>query len=258
MKEALCKAFCGDLSVRSVPDGLAIKTGFRNRDGDAVSFFVVPVADGKFRVEDDGTTVPFLIESGVDFATETRSRALTELLHDYGATFDVDEMTIHSDAMPDSEIPRAALKFVALMLRMNDFLLLSQDHVASTFKEDAKSRIIAELAGRATIRENEPVAPSLAEVTPDMVLEVPKRPPVALFFGTTSQRINDAIFLQMAALHEAHFPLSVMVLLESEAVISMDLRRRATNRLAAVPVYRRDESAAVARVAREALGAMLH
>jgi hypothetical protein len=40
--------------------------------------------------------------------------------------------------MREAELPRAALRFTALLLRLYDFLLLTQEHVESTFKEDAK------------------------------------------------------------------------------------------------------------------------
>src|SRR3546814_17605488 len=63
-----------------------------------------------------------------------------------------------------------------------------------------------------------------------MVLETSNRSPVALFFGTSAQRVNDAVFLQMAALLE-HIDVSVVALLENDNSVSQDLRRRAANRL---------------------------
>src|SRR3546814_7485304 len=91
---------------------------------------------------------------------------------------------------------------------------------------------------------------ALGEVTPDMVLETSNRSPVALFFGTSAQRVNDAVFLQMAALLE-HIDVSVVALLENDNSVSQDLRRRAANRLTTVPVYRRDEAAAIPRIDRK-------
>src|SRR3546814_12153485 len=90
-----------------------------------------------------------------------------------------------SSVLPVKEdaVPRAAMRFVALLLRMDDCLLLTQERVASTFKEDAAKRVREALEGRAVIRENEPVSEALGEVTPDMVLETSNRSPVALFFG---------------------------------------------------------------------------
>src|SRR3546814_16967221 len=90
-----------------------------------------------------------------------------------------------------------------------------------------------------------------------MVLETSNRSPVALFFGTSAQRVNDAVFLQMAALLE-HIDVSVVALLENDNSVSQDLRRRAANRLTTVPVYRRDEADAISRNRREVLGRVLH
>lgn len=258
MKADLCKAFCGDLIVREVPDGLAVSTTFRRDDGDAVGFYVVPTGAGLFRIEDDGTTVPFLVESGVDFTTETRRRALATLLQEYDAIYDEDAATIRTESVTMDDLPRAAMSFVALMLRMGDFQLLSQDKVASTFREDAARRVREALDGRAMIRENEPVSRDLSEIVPDMVIEAQGRPPVALFFGVSPSRIYEAIMLHMTASYEAHCDVSVVALLESESVVSQELRRRAANRLAAVPVYRHDEAAAVTRIAQEAVGPRLH
>ena len=263
MKEELCKAFCGDLVVREVPDGLAIRTGFSRPDGDSIGFFIVPdkVLSNHFRIEDDGTTVPFLESCGVDFTTSSRATAFQELLSEYGAEFDETEVTIRTAPLTDDDVPRAAMKFVALMLRSLDFLLLTQDRVFSTFKEDAIVRIRKRLGDRVAITEGEPVSDQLSDAVPDLVIRAPKRAPVALFFVTTAQRINDAIFLHMSALYETKEELAVIALLEGETNFSNSLLRRAANRLAALPSYHRgDEKAAVNPIEQEALGrsALLH
>ena len=256
MKDELCKAFCDDLTVRDVPDGLAVGTGFLREDGDAIGFYVVRHASslGLYRLEDDGATVSYLEACGVDFTTDTRARAFNELLAEYGAGYDLEEATIHSAFLTEQDLPKAAIKFVALMLRVPDFLLLTQERVASTFRDDAVKHIKSRLSTRARIVENEPVSPTLTEVTPDMVLTAQGRTPVALFFGTSAQRVNDAVFLQMAAMYEAEMELSVVALLESDTAITQELRRRASNRLGVVPVYRGDETAAIGRIEREVLG----
>ena len=151
-------------------------------------------------------------------------------------------------------MPRAALRFVALLLRLSDFLLLTQEHVESTFREDAAKRIKEVIGERATIKEDQPVSPRLAEVSADMVLRVDGRTPVAVFFAQSPQRVNDAIFLQMAALYEAKEPVSVVALLEREGSVNQALRQRAANRLSTVPVYHGDEDTAIKRIEREVIG----
>jgi hypothetical protein len=259
VKEALCQAFCGDLKLTDVPAGYAVTTTFRRDDGDSVAFYLVrdKTRPGIYRIEDDGTTVPFLEASGVEFGTDTRSEAFGALLESHGVEFDEDEMLLHTESMGEDELPRAAMRFLSFMLRINDFLLLTKDKVASTFKEDAAARIIERLEGKAVIEQDAPVSAELSDTLPDMVIRASGRVPVALFFGTSAQRVNDAIFLQMQALYETHDAVQVIALLERENVIGHDLRRRAANRLTAVPIYRGDEPTAINRIEREAIGSTL-
>lgn len=256
MKEALCQAFCGDLKLTDVPVGYAVTTTFRRDDGDSVAFYIVrdKARTGIYRIEDDGTTIPFLEASGVDFGTETRSDAFSALLDGHGVEFDEDEMLLHTGALREADLPKAAMRFLSFMLRINDFLLLTKDRIASTFKEDAAARILEKMEGKAVVQQDAPVSTSLSDTIPDMVIRAPNRIPVAVFFGSSPQRVNDAIFLQMQALYEVHEDVQVIALLERENVIGQDLRRRATNRLAALPFYRGDEPAAISRIEREALG----
>ena len=156
--------------------------------------------------------------------------------------------------MREADLPKAAMRFLSLMLRINDFLLLTKDKVASTFKEDAAARILEKMEGKAVVIQDAPVSASLSDTIPDMVIRAQNRVPVAVFFGSSPQRVNDAIFLQMQALYEVHEDVQVIALLERENVIGHDLRRRAANRLAALPIYKGDEPTAIARIEREALG----
>src|SRR3546814_4657364 len=96
MKAELCHAFCDELVVRKVPDGLAVSTAFKREDGDSVGFYIVPVGNGLFRLEDSGMTLPQLMESGVDFDAETRAKALGTLLSEYDVAYDQEEATLHT------------------------------------------------------------------------------------------------------------------------------------------------------------------
>jgi hypothetical protein len=80
VKEALCKAFCDELSVRPVGAGLAVTMPFDGLNGEPIGFYVIRDGEvpAEYHLEDDGTTVPMLEANGVDFATETRKEALPE------------------------------------------------------------------------------------------------------------------------------------------------------------------------------------
>lgn len=260
MRQELRRAFCDEITVREVPAGLAVSTAFRRADGDAITFYVVRNRQmpGFAHLEDDGENIPSLEAAGVDFETQTRVKAFADLLSEHGAEFDEDESVIRTGDMPEGELPRIAISFVALLLRLPDFLLLTEEHVQSAFREDAIKRIRHAIGSRAVISEDAPVSPHLAEVTPDLVLTAEGRPPVAVFLAQTAQKVNDAIFLHMAAEYESHEPISVVALLEVEGSATKSLRQRAANRLAAVPIYRGEEDVAVQRIVREAVGATVH
>lgn len=254
MKEAICKAFCDDIRICEVPVGLAVSTSWRRSDGDAVGFYIVRDDTNVFHLEDDGTTIPFLEASGVDFETATRQKALDLLLSEYDAVYDGSEAVVRSSAIEEDGIAAASLRFAALLLRLSDFLLLTQEHVSSAFKDDAKALIRKALEGKADITEDQFVNKHLSDVKADLVLKAPDRDAVAVFLVQSAQKINDAIFLQMAAQYESHLRLSVIALLEADHSVTASLRQRAANRLTAVPIFKNDEEQAIRRVAREALG----
>src|SRR3546814_13163145 len=117
MKAELCHAFCDELVVRKVPDGLAVSTAFKREDGDSVGFYIVPVGNGLFRLEDSGMTLPQLMESGVDFDAETRAKALGSPLSDYDVPYDQEEATMHTYPVQEDAMPPPATTFFALPLR---------------------------------------------------------------------------------------------------------------------------------------------
>lgn len=254
MKEELCKAFCGDVTVRNVPAGLAVGTVFRGLGGDLVGFYVTGSPALGYRIVDDGATVAFLEAAGCDMSNSTRADALRELITQYDVEYDEQSGELRTAYMSMADIPRAAVRFIAMMIRIPDLLLLVPERVVSTFEDDARLRIRKALEGQARIVEDEPIAPGLREFRADMVLKAANRQPVAVFFSRSEQRVYEAILCQMAALYEQHVPCSVIALLEKGSSISHRMRQRASNRLTAIPDYEGDEDAAISRIVREVIG----
>ena len=123
-KEAICEAFCGQVEVHRVPAGLAIKTPFETSDGDYIGFYVVKSGEGLYRLEDSGVAVPLLEAAGISLKDGVRGDAFQRLLAEYEAECDMDTFELHSRSMAESQIPEASLRFVALLLRIQDFILL--------------------------------------------------------------------------------------------------------------------------------------
>lgn len=257
MKEALCKAFCDELNIREVPAGMAVSTAFDGLGGEPIGFYIIgPDSADRYRIEDDGTTMPVLDALGADRDNKTRAEAFEAMLNEYEAVYDEESGELSSHWVQSDELPRVAMRFVALLLRLQDLELLTPERVASTFKEDASRAIIEAFKGRdVDITENESIAPSI-EFPADLLVRAPDRDPVAIFLAPTEQRLLEAVIAQMAAMHEAHIPCSVIALLDKDTSVSKKARTKASNRLSAVTYYEGDESAAITRIQREALGPM--
>ena len=259
MKDQLCQAFCDEIQIRDVPIGLAVSTGFDNFTGDPIGFYISgPNEKGCYQIQDDGMTIFNLESSGADLDIATRATAFEDLLREYGFSYNKDEHVLLSSPLQLSEIAAKSLRFVALLLRLQDLLLMVQEHASSTFKEEALRMLREQAKSKAEITENEPVSSKLEDYPADAVFRSSGHKPVALFFGTSDQKISEAIILDMVARYEVKIDCSVVVMIEYDASITRKVRQRAANRLAAVSYFRGDEDAAVSRIIREVAGETAH
>jgi hypothetical protein len=253
VKQELCRAFCSELDIRDVPAGLAVSTAF-NWFGEPLGFYIVgPDANGRYRLEDDGTTMPLIEAEGAGLDSQTRAAAFDEMLEEYGASYNEARAELTTVPLSTDDIPRAAMRFVALLLRLQDMVLLTPERVASTFREDAAAAIRKAVGDRALIRERESIAPGI-EFPADLILSAPNRVPDAVFLASTEQRVLEAVVAQMAVLYESNTACSVIALLEKDTSISRKMRKHAANRLTAMPIFEGEEGPAVARIEREVLG----
>lgn len=254
MKEELCRAFCHDLEVVRVPAGLAVGTAFQKSDGDNIAFYIIgPDDDGNFRVQDDGGTVPYLEASGADLGIESRAQAFHEILQEYGVVYDEVTFELSSPSIPREAVPKAGLKLVAALLRLQDLVLMTRERAESTWVDEVKRDLERASAGQITIEYDAPVAPSVSDYPADIVLRAGDRDPVAVFFGTSDSKVYEALLLQQSARYEVHLQCSVVVVLEKDNAVSRKARLRADNHLI-VPRYRDAEKDAVARIVEAASG----
>ena len=231
-----------------------MSTGFDWFGGEPLGFYVVgPDQSGFYCLEDDGTTLPLIEAQGADLEGQTRLEAFTAMLDEYGVTYDEERTELKSAPMPQEDIPKAAMRFVALLLRVQDLVLLTPERARSTFKDDAVRKIRETIGDEAEIEEGEPIAPGI-EFPADLVLRAPSRDPVAIYLAASEQRVLEAVVAQMAAMYEAHTRCAVIALLERDTSITRKMRRHASNRLTAMPIFEGDEGAAITRIRREVLG----
>ena len=259
MKEQLCHAFCGNLQVRDVPIGLAVSTAFSWADGDRIGFYIAHNTENDtHRIEDSGLLLTFLRAGGFNIKTAARENALDDLLSETGVMLDRDDGTFYIDDLTEADVPSAAMRFMAFLMRSRDLLLLAEPRVATTFREDVARQLAEQVGSRATISRDEPVAPTVTEFKPDYVVRAPERAPVGVFLGTSDARVLEALFVHMRAKHVLHVPCVIVTVIEREKNISSAVRQQASNHLDAVTYYRGHELEAIQRVADEALGETVH
>jgi hypothetical protein len=250
VKEQLCRAFCDDITVRELPFGMAVSTGFSFPDGDRIGFYVKREAGGLFELQDSGLVFPGLEAGGLDLSNKSRAEAFADLQAEYGVTLDDDDREFRLSRVTEGDLPSAALRFISFMLRVNDLLLLSEDRVASTFRLDVQRMLNEQIGSSAIIAESSPISPELADFIPDFVVRHAGKPPVAIFLGTSDVRVLEALYVQMRAEHEEHLDVAILALLEREKSITAKVRQQATNRLSGVLHFRGDEAGAIGRVAK--------
>lgn len=247
MKDALCKAFCESLYVTDVPIGLSVGTGFKKAGGDNIGFFVRRSKrdPALSRIEDDGTTVPLLEGSGVDFSEQTRAVAFAELMREAGADFDSDEGVLHTRYLRQEELPTAALRFVTLLVRMQDFMLVTRARVEETFKSDVIAAVVSRFEGRAEIQVGAPLSEELWETPPDIVVRPKTMLPLALFLATSNDRALEATVLDLKINRDRAVTARIMLVLAAEKPRAIKTRTRSLARELPSTVFPGREQAAL-------------
>lgn len=250
LSDRLCEAFCRGLTVSPVPAGYAVSTAFRTLDGDSIGFYIVRAEGGGYRVEDDATTVPLLEALGIDLKTETRRNAFEAILEEYGCRFDRDAQLLHSSTLTESQLPDAALRFAAMLLRLQDLELLTPRSVENTFREDAIAAIHARFGNRLEVVQDEPLDGLLRHYPADVVLRQGGQSLAAIFLGTSQSKIDEAVMLHMELrLRRLQLRGKVILLLETaRPQVKEHVLARALNHLDAVPVFRDSESDALDKI----------
>lgn len=139
MRDELCAAFCHELTIVAVPAGLAVGTAFQKSDGDPIEFYVIGPDDaGMYCVQDDGATAPYLEACGADLGIEARADVFNEILTEYGVAYDETTFEITSEPIPRNRVPKAGLKLVAALLRLQDLALMTRERVENTWVQEVK------------------------------------------------------------------------------------------------------------------------
>lgn len=224
----VCGTFCDGLAMREVPMGFAIRTPFRNPDGDAVALYARRDRDfsNRYRFEDDGGTMAHLQEEGFSLENESRSAEFHRLLAEYGCQYDEGEVLIHTDYLDEEKLPAYFLKFMALMVRIGDLRMMSRTVVRDTFKADLQDFVEATFAGMATVeRDASPVA-TLSDYVADVVVHGPAAT-LAIYAGTTEVKALEAFVLWQELERQGLSSVIPMVVFESAKPATIKARTMA-------------------------------
>lgn len=238
-KEDICKAFCGQISVNEVPAGMAVRSPFSSADGDQIGFYIVRTDGGtKYKLEDSGLLIPFIEASGTNLESGTRAREFQALLDEYEAVYDPDTMEVSSRDLAEHEVLGESVKFMALLLRLQDLQMLRTDVVESTFREDAKEAVGRLLGDFADIEFNAAPSPDLHDYTSDILVKAKNGGgSAAIYLGTNEARINEAVTAWLEGRWKKS-PVKIIAMCETDKPpASQKAWRRAINRLDGVSFF---------------------
>jgi len=257
MKDSLCKAFCDNLIVREVPAGLSVGTSFRQSNGDSVGFYIVfdPGDPSLARIEDDGLTVSTLEMSGIDLSNGPRAEAFSALLRQSRVRHATQENLLHTDFMAVERLPMAALEFVAFLIRVQEFVLLTRENVEDTFKDDVIRAVREHFSGRASVYVDDETEESDPTTRADVVVAPPDVAPLALFIGTSEPKALEATLLYSDIKAKLARPAKVMLILKTAKpkLIRENTLTRAQNRFT-VTVFPGQREDVLARMDHELWG----
>ena len=192
-EEDFCHAFCRHLALREVPIGYVLRSPFRRPDGDPIDIYMRKAEGGTYRLEDDGQTLGFIEANGVDLDSERRFEVLVSLLKESDAFLDEREWLVHSRYLAPSELPAAAVRFSALLLRMFDLLLLSTSRVRSTFLDDLIELVRRQFGLEASITLNQPAEESMRDYPADILVQSRDGRSLAIFAATSELKALEAL-----------------------------------------------------------------
>lgn len=254
MKEEICRAFCSELHVEEVPAGLAVTAGFRGVTGENILFYVMQdKISGAWRIQDDGTNVPYIEASGADLNNGARASTFNELLSEYKADFDDETQEIYSSVSERKDLPAACLRFIALLVRVQELLLTTPEKAKAYWVDEALEKLRATAGPLARVDTDEVISAELSDWPADVVVRAAHRAPVALFFGVSNNKAYEALLLHSMAKYQFKIPCIVVLLLEDEKALTKRIRQRADNSII-VPKYRGAEHDAIGRIVEEAVG----
>lgn len=254
LKDSLQRTFAATVNVRAVPVGYAISTLFEDRSGDPISFYLVEDPDG-LRVEDDGDYLANLVARDIPIDRGPRGDLLDAILAESNSYWDRETYEIKSASFRPEETSKRVIGFISSLVRVRDLELLTREVVRSTFRDDVGTALVRRFGRLADIEENAPVSSEFSEYPADFVIRpraIPGSIPGAIYVVNSNDKLNEALLLHMEMQASALDAFAVIGLIEDSDMRLLSRRKfqRNQNRSLPMPIFRGDEDAALAMIAR--------
>lgn len=253
LRNALCATFCSAFEVNVVPSGYAVSSIFTDRSGDRISLYLVADDDG-YRLEDDGEYLSRLVATGIELERGQRGQLLDAILASEQAYWDRDTFEIRTGVFAEADIAPRTAAFLSALIRARDLELVTRELVRSTFREDAMRAIIERFEPVANIDQDSSVDKDFTDFPSDVTIR-PKSGgrSGAIYFVSTSEKLDEALLLQLDARLKNRTDFSVVALIEDPDMRFISRRKfqRAQNRDLAMPIFRGDEEAALDQIERK-------
>lgn len=136
LKERICEAFCEGVQVATFKGGLAVSTSHLNVMGDRLGVYAMGPSDGVYRLIDNALTVAVIEADGTSITSGARGEALASVLAQHGAEYDSQMGEIFVAGVSEAELPKAILDFMALLMRVNDLMVMTKERVKNAFEDD--------------------------------------------------------------------------------------------------------------------------
>jgi len=227
----ICRAFCRPIALHSVPIGYALRTPFRGVDGDPITVYLrrdEASLEDQFRLEDDGQTIGFLETSGVDLDTDSRFSALAGMLREHEAYYDQQDVLIHTQYFHADKVPDACVRFTALLIRLNDLLLLSPGRITRTFRDDLIA-IVKQQFGESAIQFNVPLNNAMKDYVVDVIVRSDDGRALAIYAATSETKALEALLFSRECRDQKISSVRSMLILENAK--PRDIRTRTLSRV---------------------------
>ncbi|MDB5818131.1 MAG: hypothetical protein JWQ11_1771 [Rhizobacter sp.] len=224
LKEALCAAFCREVSVSDRGDKLAISLPMTGRDGDHMTIYAAPTAGG-WRLSDMGATMMRLsYEHDLQkLLTGARERLLQSILREQGLEEDDGELFVE---VPADGIARGLFVLGQGLSRVEDLGMWTKPRVESTFIEELRGIILQSVPSQDVVSNYAVHGIRSSQDYPvDFFIRTPHRP--LYLFGVNNRdkaRLTTIVLQHLLAHHPDSFE-SMVVCSDLSEVPRQDFAR---------------------------------